>query len=164
VPGFVVLSGCSGNVPPPSFALAEPKLDFQALAFRLLSRYAEHSSALSVRCGLVPLSQSAAAYSALLLAYSFFFVALSLFLRWMRRKSLLQCRWFGVSACFQLPMFVEGLLHTHWYRWLVRVSGCFSLPLVIKTFRYSFFWRRKICFGRFAARRLSFNLFRCLQS
>ena len=53
MPVFVVLLGCSGNVPPPpSFALAEPKLDFQALAFRLLSRYAEHSSALSVRCGL----------------------------------------------------------------------------------------------------------------
>jgi hypothetical protein len=68
VPVFVVLLGCSGNVPPPpSFALAEPKSGFQALAFRLLSRYAEHSSALSVRCGLVPLSQSAAAYSALLL-------------------------------------------------------------------------------------------------
>jgi hypothetical protein len=38
VPVFVVLLGCSGNVPPPSsFALAEPKLDFQALAFRLVS-------------------------------------------------------------------------------------------------------------------------------
>jgi hypothetical protein len=35
VPVFVVLLGCSGNAPPPpSFALAEPKLDFQALAFR----------------------------------------------------------------------------------------------------------------------------------
>jgi hypothetical protein len=59
VPVFVVLLGCSGNVPPPpSFALAEPKSDFQALAFRLLSRYAEHNGPDAewfrslVRCGL----------------------------------------------------------------------------------------------------------------
>jgi hypothetical protein len=31
-------------------------------------------------------------------------------------------------------MFVEGLLHTHWYRWLVRVSGCLVCRLVSKRF------------------------------
>ena len=116
MPVFVVLLGCSGNVPPPSsFALAEPKIRLSGFGVSPPLPLCRAQFRSLVRCGLVPaLSQSVADYSALLLAYSFFFVALSLFLRWMRRKSLLQCRLFGVSACFQLPMFVEGLLHTHW--------------------------------------------------
>ena len=139
MPVFVVLLGCSGNVPPPpSFALAEPKLDFQALAFRLLSRYAEHSSALSVRCGLVPaLSVRCGLFrssSGLLVLFR-----CAIFVPAVDETEILA----PVPIVWRFSLFSVADVCRRFVAYALVSLACagfrmFSLPLAIKTFRYSF--------------------------